>query len=147
MNWFKKYWKWIAIAIGLAALSVGVSFLPVGEGVESFTEWIRHLGLAGAFIFIGVYALAALCFLPGAIFTIAAGISPAFLRAKQPQLLPDPAVEALVMSNAAAVVDVGRESEEREILPIHVVLEIEDPGESGPGNLQFVPRAIGPLRV
>ena len=74
MNWFKKYWKWIALAGGLVALTVGVSFLPVGQWVKSFTEWIRHLGLAGAFVFIGVYALAALCFLPGAIFTIASGL-------------------------------------------------------------------------
>ena len=74
MGWLKKYWKWIAIAGGLIALSVAISFLPVGEWVKSFTDWIRHLGVAGAFIFIGVYALAALLFLPGAIFTIAAGL-------------------------------------------------------------------------
>ncbi len=74
MNWLKNYWKWIAIAGGLIALSVAISFLPVGEWVKSFTDWIRHLGVAGAFIFIGVYALAALLFLPGAIFTIAAGL-------------------------------------------------------------------------
>ncbi len=74
MTWLKKYWKWIAIAGGLIALSVAISFLPVGEWVKSFTTWIRGLGVAGAFIFIGVYALAALLFLPGAIFTIAAGL-------------------------------------------------------------------------
>ncbi|MBA3651360.1 MAG: TVP38/TMEM64 family protein [Chthoniobacterales bacterium] len=74
MHFLKTYWKWIAFAAGLIALSVAVSFLPVGEWVKSFTNWIRHLGLAGAFIFIGVYALAAVLFLPGAIFTIAAGL-------------------------------------------------------------------------
>ncbi len=74
MNWLKKYWKWIALGLGLVALSVAVSFLPLGDWVKRFSEWIRHLGLAGAFIFMGVYALAALFFLPGAIFTIAAGL-------------------------------------------------------------------------
>jgi len=74
MNWLGKYWKWIAIAGGLIALSVALSFLPIGEWVKSFTAWIQDLGVAGAFIFIGVYALAALLFLPGAIFTIAAGL-------------------------------------------------------------------------
>lgn len=74
MNWLGKYWKWIAIAGGLIVLSVALSFLPIGEWVKSFTTWIEDLGVAGAFIFIGVYALAALLFLPGAIFTIAAGL-------------------------------------------------------------------------
>lgn len=42
--------------------------------MKSFTDWIRQLGVAGAFIFIGAYALAAVAFVPGAIFTIAAGL-------------------------------------------------------------------------
>lgn len=74
MNWIKKYWKWIAIGVGLVALSFAISFLPIGEWVQRFATWIRDLGVAGAFIFIGVYALAALLFLPGALFTIAAGL-------------------------------------------------------------------------
>jgi uncharacterized membrane protein YdjX (TVP38/TMEM64 family) len=53
---------------------VAVSFLPVAEWVKTLTDWIHRLGIAGAFIFIGVYALAAVLFLPGAIFTIAAGL-------------------------------------------------------------------------
>jgi uncharacterized membrane protein YdjX (TVP38/TMEM64 family) len=74
MNWFKKYWRWIALGLGLVLLTVAVSFLPVASWVETLTDWIRQLGIAGAFIFIGVYALAAVLFLPGAIFTIAAGL-------------------------------------------------------------------------
>ena len=74
MSWLQKYWKWIALGLGLVLLSVAISFLPVKDWVKTFTDWIRHLGLAGAFIFIGVYALAAVAFLPGAIFTIAAGL-------------------------------------------------------------------------
>ena len=74
MNWRNNYWKWIALGLGLVLLSTAVSFLPVAQWVKAFTDWIRHLGLTGAFIFIGVYALAAVLFLPGAIFTIAAGL-------------------------------------------------------------------------
>ena len=74
MNWRNDYWKWIALGLGLILLSTAVSFLPVAQWVKAFTDWIRHLGLAGAFIFIGVYALGAVLFLPGAIFTIAAGL-------------------------------------------------------------------------
>lgn len=74
MNWLKKYWKWIALLVALILISVAISFLPVGPWVKGFTDWVRRLGVAGAFIFIGVYALASLLFLPGAIFTIAAGL-------------------------------------------------------------------------
>src|SRR4029453_13300105 len=68
------YWESLALGVGVILLSTAVSFLPVAQWVKAFTDWIRHLGLAGAFIFIGVYALAAVLFLPGAIFTIAAGL-------------------------------------------------------------------------
>ncbi len=74
MKWLKKYWKWIALVVGLILISVGASFLPLGDWLKSFTEWVRHLGLAGAALFIGVYALAAVLLLPGAIFTLAAGL-------------------------------------------------------------------------
>jgi uncharacterized membrane protein YdjX (TVP38/TMEM64 family) len=73
-RWLKNYWKWIALGFGLVLLSIAVSFLPVAQWVKAFTDWIRHLGLPGAFIFVGVYGLAAVFFLPGAIFTIAAGL-------------------------------------------------------------------------
>ena len=74
MKWLQNYWKWIALGLGLVLLTVAASFLPVAEWVKSFSDWIRQLGIAGAFIFIDVYALAAVLFLPGAIFTIAAGL-------------------------------------------------------------------------
>ncbi len=74
MNWLKTYWKWYALGAALILLLAGVSFLPVGQWAKFFTNWVRHLGVAGAFVFIAVYALAAVLFLPGAIFTIAAGL-------------------------------------------------------------------------
>ena len=60
--WLRKNWKWIALVVGVIGLSVAVYFLPVGNWVKTFTHWVRGLGLAGAFIFIGVYAIAALFF-------------------------------------------------------------------------------------
>jgi uncharacterized membrane protein YdjX (TVP38/TMEM64 family) len=74
VHWLKKYGKWIALGLGLVLLSVAISLLPVGPWVKSFTGWVRQLGVAGAFVFVGVYALATVLFLPGAIFTIAAGL-------------------------------------------------------------------------
>ena len=74
MKWLRQYWQWIALVLGLVALSIAISFLPVAEWVKVFTNWIRHLGTTGAFIFVGAYALAAVLFLPGSILTIAAGL-------------------------------------------------------------------------
>jgi len=74
MKGLKHYWKWIALVVGLIVLSLGASFLPLSGWVKGFTDWVRQLGTLGALIFIAVYALAAVLFLPGAIFTIAAGL-------------------------------------------------------------------------
>src|SRR5438552_14725856 len=49
------------------------------------------------------------------------------------------------MAEAAPVIYVGGEGEEREILPVHVVLQIEHAGETGAGDLRFVPGTIGLL--
>ena len=74
MGWLRKYWKGVALGLGVILLSVAFSFLPVAEWVKAFSDWIRHLGLAGALIFIGIYALAVVLLFPAAIFTIAAGL-------------------------------------------------------------------------
>jgi uncharacterized membrane protein YdjX (TVP38/TMEM64 family) len=74
MKWLRQYWQWVVVVLGLVALSVAISFLPVTEWVKVFTNWIRHLGMTGGFIFVGAYAVAAVLFLPGSILTIAAGL-------------------------------------------------------------------------
>ena len=51
-----------------------------------------------------------------------------------------------IMIEPAAIIDVGRQREQREILPVHVVLQIEHARETGAGNLRLVPRAIALLR-
>ncbi|MGI8431770.1 MAG: TVP38/TMEM64 family protein [Chthoniobacterales bacterium] len=74
MDWLKKYGKWIALGLVLVLLSVAASFLPVGAWLKSLVGWFRHLGVLGAFLYVAIYAVAAVLFLPGAIFTIAAGL-------------------------------------------------------------------------
>ncbi len=74
MNWLKKYWKWIALGVVLIALSTATAFLPVKEWVKAFSDWVQTLGALGVLLFIGVYALATVLFLPGWIFTVAAGL-------------------------------------------------------------------------
>jgi uncharacterized membrane protein YdjX (TVP38/TMEM64 family) len=74
MTFSKKYARWIVPGVGLVLVSVFASFLPVGLWLKSFVGWFQGLGVLGAFIYIGLYTVAAVLFLPGAIFTIAAGL-------------------------------------------------------------------------
>src|SRR5438045_9759837 len=50
------------------------------------------------------------------------------------------------MAAASAVINVSGEGKQREVLPVHVVLQIEDTRETSAGNLRFVPGAVGSLR-
>ncbi len=74
MSWIKKYWKWIALVVALIALSTAVAFLPVKDWVKAFSDWVQTLGALGVVLFIVVYALATVLFIPGWIFTVAAGL-------------------------------------------------------------------------
>jgi len=74
MSWIKKYWKWIAFALVLIALSAATAVLPVKDWVKAFSDWVATLGALGVVLFIGVYSLATVFFLPGWIFTVAAGL-------------------------------------------------------------------------
>ncbi len=74
MNWLKNYWKWIALVAVLIVLSTAAAFLPVKDWVKAFSDWVQTLGALGVVLFILVYALATVLFLPGWIFTVAAGL-------------------------------------------------------------------------
>src|SRR5207302_2838116 len=68
-------------------------------------------------------------------------------RATGGRVLPIAAVKARLMTKAVAIIHIRRESEQRKILPIHVVLQIEHARKSGAGDLLFLPRAVGLLRA
>src|SRR6266581_5596159 len=57
------------------ALSFMMRFLPVQAWLGSFNDWVGQMGVAGIFIFIGVYAVATVLLAPGAILTIGAGFA------------------------------------------------------------------------
>ena len=62
----------IAIVI---ALALAMKFLPVRDWLRNFNDWVGQMGVAGIFIFIGVYAVATVLLAPGAILTIGAGFA------------------------------------------------------------------------
>jgi uncharacterized membrane protein YdjX (TVP38/TMEM64 family) len=57
------------------ALFVAMKFLPVRHWLRDFNDWVGQMGVAGIFIFIGVYAVATVLLAPGAILTIGAGFA------------------------------------------------------------------------
>jgi|SRR5436190_2548003 len=64
----------VLIAI-IIALFLAMKFLPVQQWLRSFNDWVGQMGVAGIFIFIGVYAVATVLLAPGAILTIGAGFA------------------------------------------------------------------------
>jgi len=69
----RKIWKWLVVAVALVALIVALRVLPITEWLKSFNQWVAGLGPAGVVLFIVVYALAAVFFVPGSVLTIGAG--------------------------------------------------------------------------
>src|SRR2546423_8340112 len=57
------------------------------------------------------------------------------------------AVETGTRRNAFAIIQICGERQKRKILPIHVVLEIENSRETRASRFQFVPRAVLFLRI
>ena len=49
------------------------------------------------------------------------------------------------MTNAAAVIRVGSEREQRKVLAVKIVLQIEHARETGPGDLRLGPGTVGIL--
>lgn len=73
-NWLKKYWKWIGVALVVVALSFATALLPLKDWIKAMSDWVEHLGPLGFFVFIGIYAVATVIFVPGSLLTIAAGL-------------------------------------------------------------------------
>jgi uncharacterized membrane protein YdjX (TVP38/TMEM64 family) len=65
----------IALMAIVLALFLAMRFLPVQQWLRGFNDWVGQIGVAGIFIFIGVYAIATVLLAPGAILTIGAGFA------------------------------------------------------------------------
>src|SRR5947208_17022236 len=62
----------IVLMVVLIALFLTIRFLPVQQWLRSFNDWVGQRGMAGIFIFIGVYAVATALVAPGSTLTFAA---------------------------------------------------------------------------
>jgi uncharacterized membrane protein YdjX (TVP38/TMEM64 family) len=65
----------IALLVSVIVLFLAMRFLPVQQWLRNFNDWVSQMGVAGVFIFIGVYALATVLLALGSILTIGAGFA------------------------------------------------------------------------
>ena len=68
-------WKTIAlVAAGAVALFAAYWFLPVGDWIKTFQDWVKGYGAIGIVVFVVVYALTTFALVPGSFLTLAAGV-------------------------------------------------------------------------
>ena len=65
--------KWIGLALVVAGLFVAARLLPLDEWIAHLQGWVESFGPWGMVVYIGIYILAALLFVPGSAMTLAAG--------------------------------------------------------------------------
>lgn len=71
----QRVWVWGAGAIVLLGILAAWFFLPVQEWMTAFNGWIEGLGVWGYLIFAIAYVIGTIVLAPGAVFTLAAGLT------------------------------------------------------------------------
>jgi len=64
----------VLLGLAVVALVVAARVLPVGEWLRAFQAWTSGKGALGGVLYALVYTVAALCFVPGSVLTIGAGL-------------------------------------------------------------------------
>jgi uncharacterized membrane protein YdjX (TVP38/TMEM64 family) len=65
--------QWTSALLIVAGLFALARALPIEPALQALQGWVERHGAAGTAVFVGVYVLAALLFVPGSALTIAAG--------------------------------------------------------------------------
>jgi pyruvate/2-oxoglutarate dehydrogenase complex dihydrolipoamide dehydrogenase (E3) component/uncharacterized membrane protein YdjX (TVP38/TMEM64 family) len=66
-------WKWMLYATAAVALVLALKYFNVQGLLKSALDWIGHLGPWGPVIFVGLYVVATVLFVPGSVLTLGAG--------------------------------------------------------------------------
>jgi uncharacterized membrane protein YdjX (TVP38/TMEM64 family) len=69
-----RHARWILLILFLAGLILAASLLPIRDWIAALVQWVEQFGAWGLLAFIGIYAAAAVLFIPGSLLTIAAGL-------------------------------------------------------------------------
>lgn len=67
--------KFIIGGLLIVGLIIASRFLPVGDWLKAFNDWVAGLGVLGIVVFVVVYIAAAVLFLPGSVLTLGAGFA------------------------------------------------------------------------
>jgi uncharacterized membrane protein YdjX (TVP38/TMEM64 family) len=66
-------WKWALYVVGAAAIVVAAKLLHFQDLLKVGLDWTGKLGTWGPVIFIGIYVVATVLFIPGSVLTLGAG--------------------------------------------------------------------------
>src|SRR3989454_266681 len=66
-------WRWVLYATAGVALVLAVKYLHAQDLLKSALDWIGRLGPWGPAIFVGLYVVATVLFVPGSVLTLGAG--------------------------------------------------------------------------
>ncbi len=66
-------WKWVCVAAIAVGLLLAGKELQLQDRLKQGLDWIAQLGPWGAVIFIGLYVVATVLFIPGSVLTLGAG--------------------------------------------------------------------------
>ena len=66
-------WKWFLYATAVVAVVVAVQYFHVQDLLKAALDWIGKLGPLGLVMFVGLYVVATVFFIPGSVLTLGAG--------------------------------------------------------------------------
>src|SRR5438105_10495926 len=69
----RAHWRWVLYATAGVAILLALKYFHVQDLLKSALDWIGKLGPWGPVIFIGIYVVATVLFIPGSVLTLGAG--------------------------------------------------------------------------
>ena len=66
-------WKWVVYAAVAVAVVLALKYLHIQDVLKEALDWIGKLGPWGPVIFVAVYVVATVLFVPGSVLTLGAG--------------------------------------------------------------------------
>jgi uncharacterized membrane protein YdjX (TVP38/TMEM64 family) len=68
-----SHWRWVLYATAAVALLAAAKYFHVQDALKAALDWIGKLGPRGPVIFVGIYVVATVLFIPGSVLTLGAG--------------------------------------------------------------------------
>src|SRR5215813_15007018 len=66
-------WKWLVYALAGVAIVLALKYFHVQDLLKAALDWIGKLGPLGLVMFVGLYVVATVLFIPGSVLTLRAG--------------------------------------------------------------------------